>query len=131
MSNLSHQFGSPEYFSGLANGSQTPALFATAREIVDTHHLGDMQWPVEKYNEETDEDEYHYFNNKHELLQHKLEESPELSHDIARHGFDWNKEDMEHDPITLRGDTLLEGHHRLAAMYAHRPDEFIPIHTIS
>jgi hypothetical protein len=128
-SNLSPQFGSPEYLRQVTSGEHPPAMFATAREIVDTHRLGDMEHPVEKYDEETGEKGYHYFNTKQELLQHKVNEAPDLVDDIAYHGFDWNKEDMEHDPITLRNDTLVEGHHRTAAMYALRPDEFMPIHT--
>ena len=88
-----------------------------------------MEHPVEKYDEETGEKEYHYFGTEQELLQHKVDEAPDLVNDIAHNGFDWNKEDMDYHPIQLLNDTLVEGHHRTAAMYALRPDEFLPIHT--
>jgi hypothetical protein len=103
-------------------------MFASARELVDTHHLGDMEHPVSM----EDENGYgykHYFDTKHELLQHKVDDNPDVSDSIAEHGFDWEYA-LRHDyPPTVRNDTVVDGHHRIAAMYAYRPDEFMPIHT--
>jgi len=120
------QFGSPEYLRQVSAGVHPPAMFATAPEITRTHHLGDMDHPIE-VGYDTPDAHYHYFSTKEELLNHRLEDDTRLIHDIRDNGFDWSKEPIWHP--TIRNDVFEDGHHRLAAMNAYRPDEFMPIHT--
>jgi hypothetical protein len=137
--NLSPQFGSYDYHDLVSTGDHPPAMFATAKEIIKTHHLGDM-------------DEQ---STKRELLHEKLEnadsypgmnydEEPEeqasgpaderqsgqfggLTQRIKEGGYDWSK------PVRIRAhgeaSTLYNGHHRVAVMRRDRPDEFLPIRT--
>jgi hypothetical protein len=137
--NLSPQFGSYDYHDLVSTGDHPPAMFATAKEIIKTHHLGDM-------------DEQ---STKRELIHEKLEnadsypgmgydEEPEeqangpaderqsgqfggLTQRIREGGYDWSK------PVRIRAhgeaSTLLNGHHRVAVMRRDRPEEFLPIRT--
>lgn len=124
------QFGSPEYFRQVSRGTHPPAMFATAKEIVNTHHLGDMDHPLNEGSDIDDEEDYRYAESKEDLLQHKLDNNPDISESIRDYGFDWGKEHFDDDPITVRNDTLLDGHHRVANMLAYRPNEFVPIKTV-
>lgn len=136
--NLSPQFGSYDYHDLVTSGDHPPAMFATAKEIIKTHHLGDMDWE----------------SSKHELLKEKLEnadafpgmnyhdvegidEGPAderqsghfggLTERIKEGGYDWSK------PVDIRAhgeaSTLYNGHHRIAVMRRDRPDEFLPLNT--
>lgn len=139
--NLSPQFGSYDYHDLVSTGDHPPAMFATAKEIIRTHHLGDMDWLQ---------------GTKRELLSEKLEEAdarPGMSYDeepeeqangpaderqsgvfggltqrIKEGGYDWSK------PVDIRAhgeaSTLFNGHHRVAVMRRDRPDEFLPLNTV-
>lgn len=125
------QFGSKNYYRQVSSGVHPPAMFATAKELVDKHSLGDLGSPVSREDEYGNE--YHeYFDNKDDLLQHKLEDDDKLSYDIGEHGFDWSEH--VNNPyyqieVNAENKTLTDGHHRVAAMLAYRPDEFIPFST--
>jgi hypothetical protein len=135
--NLSPQFGSYDYHEAVAHGEHPPAMFATAKEIIKTHQLGDKG------------DEY----TVKELLNEKLEEAdarPGVGYDvpegfikqpketrqsgwyggltkrIKKQGYDWSKpvELEASDPQSI----LHQGHHRVAVMRRDRPDEFFPLH---
>jgi hypothetical protein len=103
-------------------------MFATAREIVDTHALGDIGMHVYKYGEDGTYD-YHPIFDNNELLKHKLHNDPDVTESIRDYGFDWGQEHFDDDPVRLRNDTLTNGHHRVANMLEYRPSEFLRIHT--
>lgn len=127
----SPQFGSKKYFSKVFRGVHPPAMFATPEEILRTHTLGDMGSPVSQ--EDSQGNEYHeYFDSPEELLHYKLQDDEDLADDIREKGFDWSQHLKNHfNRVQVTDRELSDGHHRLAAMLAHRPDEFMPIETWS
>jgi hypothetical protein len=125
------QFGSKNYFKKVFNGTHPPAMFATPEEIIKTHELGDLEFPVSREDEETGLPYEHYFDSKEDLLDHKLEDDHHLATDIENNGFDWDMHAKdEYNRMWLKRGSVADGHHRLAAMLAYRPKEFIPFETI-
>jgi len=122
------EFGSINYARRLINGTQPPAMFATAREIVATHALGDIGMHVYKQGEDGEYD-YNPILDNDELLEHKVNNDPDLAENIRDYGFDWGQEHFKEDPVRLRDETLTNGHHRVASMLKYRPDEFLRIYT--
>lgn len=143
MSTKPPEFGSPEYHEQVAAGVHPPALFATAPEIIKSHFLGDMTIPVRRRDAfgNLRKDQFGNvlrakFGHPNALLKYKLGNQPLLTEDIKQFGFDWHPTgDHDRSQITTsldfhgHGPTVLGGHHRLAAMNAHRPEEFIPLGT--
>lgn len=127
--NLSSQFGTSHYFEKVAEGTQPPALFATAKEIWDHTEPGDFDHPYSQEDSQG-EKQHLFYNTKEQLLNHKLTDNPSLTKAIANSGYNWSHNVMTGAHVTLRNDILLDGHHRVAAMLKHRPDEFLPIRTI-
>jgi hypothetical protein len=135
--NLSPQFGSPEYHRQVSSGTHPPAMIATAPEIVQTHHLNDIEGGRSAH---TFSERLEYgdgwevpFRNKEDLMSYKEKDRPHLTEDIKGQGFNW-KEPVQAGHIGYLHElkdsiSLVDGHHRLAAMYYHRPDEFLPIQT--
>lgn len=128
--NLSPQFGSSEYYSQVTSGEHPPAMFATGRELVDTHLLGDQYGGVHRVNKPT----MWNFKTKEDTLAFKEQNKPDLIEHIKERGYDWSKPALIHAISNTSGvqntGLLADGHHRLAAMVKHRPDEFMPIKTI-
>jgi len=136
---LSPQFGSPEYHEQVGSGDHPPAMFATAREIVDTHHLSDQYRGIHNIGKP----HMWRFKTKDDLLDFKAQNKPDLVENIKKEGFDWKAPittqsvsspesvlNLTTSPESVRNTgVVLEGHHRLAAMHRHRPDEFLPIET--
>lgn len=128
--NLSPQFGSTEYYGKVISGEHPPALFASAGEISKTHLLGDQYGGIHRVDKPT----MWKFKSPEETLSFKEKNKPDLIEHIKERGYDWSK------PVTIHAveDTsgvkltgmLADGHHRLAAMKKHRPDEFMPLKTI-
>lgn len=127
--NLSPQFGGSEYYRQVIAGEHPPAMFATAKELVDTHLLGDQYGGIYRYDKPT----MHRFKSKEETLAHKLTAKPELTQSIKEHGYDWSKPATIHAISNTSGvqnkGLINDAHHRIAAMLEHRPDEFLPIET--
>jgi len=135
--NLSPQFGSQEYHQQVSGGVHPPAMIAKAHEIVETHHLNDMEG---SRSAQTPEEKFQYgdgwdvpFRDKEDLLSYKEKEQPYLTDDIKKHGFNWGSPiqagHLNNDHDLNDSVSIVDGHHRLAAMYYHRPDDFIPIQT--
>lgn len=143
MSTKPPEFGSPEYHKQVAEGTHPPALFATAPEIIKSHFLGDMTLSYRRKDAfgNLRRDQFGQviqakYGHPNALLKYKLGHQPLLTEDIKNFGFDWAPQgDFDRSQITTsldylgHGPTVLGGHHRLAAMNAHRPDEFIPLGT--
>jgi len=135
--NLSPQFGSRDYHQQVSEGVHPPAMFAKAPEIVQTHHLNDIegfrsaQTPEERL--QHGEGWYVPFRDKEDLLKYKEKEQPYLTHDIKEHGFNWHSPiqagHLKYDHQLDDSVSIVDGHHRLAAMYHHRPDDFLPMQT--
>lgn len=135
--NLSPQFGSPEYHRRVAAGTHPPAMIATAPELVQTHHLNDIEGGRSAH---TPSERLQYgdgwevpFRSKEDLMSYKAQDKPYLTEDIKKRGFDW-KEPVQTGHIGYLKElkdsvSVVDGHHRLAAMYYHRPDEFLPVQT--
>jgi len=126
--NIGQQFGSAEYFRKVAEGTQPPAMFATAREIVHSTYPGDLDAPYSGQNSQG-ESEDHWYESENHLWDHKYHERPETTESLKAKGYDWSAAQKTGDHVTLRNDVLQDGHHRIAAMVRHRPDEFLPIKT--
>jgi hypothetical protein len=126
--NIGQQFGSSEYFRKVSEGTQPPALFATAKEIWHNTYPGDLDAPYSQENSQGEKED-HWHDSKEDLLQHKLTAKPSLTSSIARTGYHWAHNVMTGSHVSLRNDVLMDGHHRVAAMLKHHPDEFLPIKT--
>jgi hypothetical protein len=128
--NLSPQFGSAEYYGKVISGEHPPALFATAKELSDTHLLGDQYGGIHR----VDKPNMWKFKSKEETLAFKEQNKPDLIEHIKERGYDWSKPATVHAIKNTSGvqntGLLADGHHRLAAMVKHRPDEFMPIKTL-
>lgn len=127
--NLSSQFGTPEYFKAVAEGTQPPVLFATAREIWEHTYPGDLDAPYSQENSQGEREDA-WYSDKHELYEHKLNDKPSLTNSIKNSGYNWAHSVMTGAHVTLRDDVLLDGHHRVVAMHEYHPDDFIPIRTV-
>lgn len=129
--NLSPQFGSHEYTRQVAAGTHPPAFFASAKEIHDTHTYGDAGADDMIFDKKTKG----YVpttlpSNPDKLMDYKRNEDPELTSALKKHGYDWNEVTIHHDPVSARNDTLMDGHHRVAAMLKHRPNDYMPLETL-
>jgi len=137
--NLSPQFGSYDYHDLVSTGDHPPAMFATAKEIIKTHHLGDMDEQSTKrelIHEKLENADAFPGMNYHDV--DGVDEGPAderqsgqfggLTQRIKEGGYDWSK------PVQVRAhgeaSTLYNGHHRVAVMRRDRPDEFLPISTV-
>lgn len=112
-------------------------MMATAHEIVHTHYLNDLDGVRSP---QTADERLKYgdgwsvpYRNKADLLTYKEREYPGLTQNISQKGFDW-KHPIQTGRVGYLPDlkdevTVLDGHHRLAAMYHHRPNEFLPMQT--
>lgn len=127
--NLSGQFGTSKYFKSVSEGKHPPALFATAREIWANTHPGDLDAPYSQENSQGEKQEA-WYKDKKDLLEHKVSDKPSLTKSIKNTGYLWAHNVMTGSHVTLRNDVLTDGHHRVAAMLTHRPDEFLPIKTV-
>ncbi|CAB4124054.1 hypothetical protein UFOVP45_125 [uncultured Caudovirales phage] len=123
--NIGQQFGTSEYFRKVAEGTHPPAMFATAREIFKHTYPGDLDAPYSSSNSQGDTED-HWYEDEDHMWDHKYHDKPGLTKDLKANGYDWSKNE---EPVTLRDDTLQNGHHRIAALTKHRPDEFLPINT--
>jgi hypothetical protein len=112
-------------------------MIAKAPEIVATHHLNDIEG---FRSAQTSEEKLQYgegwevpFRDKSDLLSYKEKELPHLTQDIRQRGFDWHSPiqagHLNYDHQLNNSVSIVDGHHRLAAMYHHRPDEFVPLQT--
>jgi hypothetical protein len=126
---LSPQFGSTDYYQKVISGEHPPAMFATSREIVDTHLLGDQHGGIYRY----DKPNMWKFKTKEETLAFKRQNKPDLIEQIRVRGYDWSKPATIHAISNMSGvqntGMVADGHHRISAMHAHRPDEYLPIRT--
>lgn len=129
----------------------TPPMFMTGSEVISHYRAGDYQGagrdfatqnkPVDASNPEGPTQKDRIFENK--LKSSKGQSSARQWHSkfggqqegihasIDKHGYDWgDKGDVRThvfvDPTQKMGPSILDGHHRTAAMKALRPDEFIP-----
>jgi hypothetical protein len=124
---LSRQFGTSEYFKKVSEGTQPPALFATAKEIWHNTHPVDLDAPYSQENSQGNKEDLWHESKAH-LLQHKQFSNPALTNSIKKIGFDWKHSQLSTaHPVELRDDVLLNGHHRVAKMLEHHPNQFIPI----
>jgi len=125
--NLSPQFGSPEYHEQVTSGEHPPAMFATAREIVDTHHLSDQYRGLHNI----DKQYMWRFQSKGDLMKFKEQNKPHLTQSIKEEGYNWKHPIVSYSvqsPENVKNTGVVtDGHHRLAAMHQHRPDEFLPL----
>lgn len=117
--NLSPQFGSDEYHRQVAAGVHPPAMFATADELVRTHNLWDAQTTRR---------------NKQTVLEKKFLNDPELTRNIQNNGYNWDHRDwsgVRGIPIQYSTSSLYpvirDGHHRTAAMYYTRNQDWVPL----
>jgi hypothetical protein len=135
--NLSPQFGSPEYHRQVTSGEHPPAMMATPEELVQTHHLNDMEGGRSPQNEE---ERLQYgdgwdvpFRSKEDLMSYKEQDRPHLTQDIKARGFNWDHPiqtaHLQYHPDLKNSVSVVDGHHRLAAMYHHRREEFLPVQT--
>jgi hypothetical protein len=124
---LSPQFGSTEYHQRVLAGGHPPAMFATAREIVDTHNFSDQYRGLHNINNPR----MWAHSSKEALLEHKEHNQPELTKNIKEKGYDWSKPVVTYSvgsPENVKNTGVVtDGHHRIAAMLRHRPDEFLPL----
>jgi hypothetical protein len=129
--NLSPQFGSADYYQKVISGEHPPALFASGRELVDTHLLGDQYGGIHRY----DKPKMWNFKTKEDTLAFKRQNKPDLIEQIKDRGYDWTKPALIHAISNTSGvqntGMIADGHHRIAAMQAHRPDEYLPIRTLA
>lgn len=134
--NLSPQFGSYDYHEAVAHGEHPPAMFATANEIIQTHHLGDQgdydtNELLDEKREDADARPGMGYNTPEEFTKEPKATRESgwyggLTKRIKKHGYDWSKpvEIEASDPTSI----LQNGHHRVAVMQRDRPDEFLPLH---
>ena len=112
-------------------------MMATAEELVQTHHLNDIEGGRSA---KTPEERLQYgdgwdvpFRSKHDLLDYKVHDRPHITESVRDKGFDWGNPvqtaHMQYHPDLKDSISLVDGHHRLAAMYYHRPQEFMPVQT--
>lgn len=129
-SNLSLQFGSPEYHRQVVAGEHPPAMFATPQEIIDHYDMDDSYGSTEELlrakHAEADAAPHTYL--KAPASERQSGWYGGLTQRIKESGYDWSKP-VEVDPTYGPRGALVDGNHRVAVMHRDRPDEFIPIRT--
>ncbi|CAB5219265.1 hypothetical protein UFOVP221_47 [uncultured Caudovirales phage] len=142
MATRSPKFGGRAYYRQVDAGVHPPALFATPREIVDTHNLADMTfYPELKKKVRKGRNQPKAV--KEELLESKRNDDvgQALSDSINTRGYVDKPTQNPYEAIVLgaqhyedknagiKGPVLLGGHHRVAIMHEQDPDKFMFIQT--
>ena len=134
-----------------AGTTVTPPMFMTADEVIQHHRAGDFMGAGRDFatqNKPVDATKPDGPTQKDRIFENKLASGRSSSRSrtwhasvggqqegvgksIEKHGYDWGKggDVRTHvfvDPTHEMGPSVLDGHHRIAAMKEHRPDEFIP-----
>jgi hypothetical protein len=142
MARRSPKFGGKAYYRQVDAGTHPPALFATSREIVDTHNLGDMLLYPD-INKKVRKGQNQPKAVKEELLESKRNDDVgvALSDSIQTRGYVDKPTRNPFEGIVLttqhyddegagvKGPVLLGGHHRVAIMHQQDPDKFMFIQT--